>query len=68
MLKARGAVRLPGSPVAGEGMNVISAGCASVMSLAATGASVPWMAFLRLNASAAVWSWPTVFSLSRAET
>ncbi len=33
-----------------------------------TGARAPWMAFLRLNASAAVCRSPTVLSLSRAET
>jgi hypothetical protein len=32
MLNERGAVRLPGSPVAGEGMRAISSGLASVMS------------------------------------
>ena len=68
MLKARGAVRLPGSPVAGEGIRGISSGVASVMSRIATGARAPWMAFLRLKLSAAVWRSPTVFSLSRPET
>ena len=68
MLNERGAVRLPGSPVAGDGINAISSGCASVMSFGCTGASVPWIAFLRLKLSAAVWSWPAVFSLSSAET
>ena len=68
MLNERGAVRLPGSPVAGDGISAISSSRASVMSLATTGARVPWIAFLRLKASAAVWRSPAVFSLSRAET
>ena len=68
MLNERGAVRLPGSPVAGEGMRATSSGFASVMSRGRTAPSEPWMAFLRLKDSAASWSSAAVRSLSSALT
>ena len=68
MLKERGGVRLPGSPVAGEGMRAISSGLASVMSRGETGSSFPWMARLRLKDSAWAWRSSAVRSLSRALT
>ena len=68
MLNERGGVRLPGSPVAGEGMSGNCSGVASVMSRGWTGSSVPWMAFFRLKDSAASWSSAAVRSLSSALT
>ncbi len=41
MLKLRAGVRLPGSPVAGEGTNGISSGVACVKSRGWTGSSFP---------------------------
>ena len=68
MLKLRGGVRLPGSPVAGEGMSGISSGLAWVMSLAITGSSLPRTAFFRFRFSAFSCSSSVVRSPSSAET
>ena len=68
MLNERGGVRLPGSPVAGEGMSGIWSAAAWVKSFGTTGSSFPWMAFFRLKVSAFSWSSASVASPSSAET
>ena len=68
MLNERGGVRLPGSPVAGEGISAISSGFAAVMSRTSSGSSLPRTAFLRFSLEAFSWSSASVRSLSRADT